>query len=111
MLTYRQVGHLDCTATFPDGNGSLTCTDRITCHNKVVIAILKVETDGKGGFFAPNKPAILFDGYIFWSQLKKKGIAPKRYVTGNENILYPKWEKGHYKGGPLSTSVWNSRTG
>lgn len=62
-------------------------------------AVQKVETGGRGGFFAPGKPAILFEGHIFWSQLKKKGIDPQKYVAGNEHILYPKWEKGHYKGG------------
>ncbi len=62
-------------------------------------AVQKVETGGRGGFFAPGKPAILFEGHIFWSQLKKRGINPEAYVQGNENILYPKWEKGHYKGG------------
>ena len=62
-------------------------------------AVQKVETGGRGGFFAPGKPAILFEGHIFWSQLKRKGIHPETHIAGNENILYPKWEKGHYKGG------------
>lgn len=46
-----------------------------------------------------GKPAILFEGHVFWQQLVKKGIDPSKYVTGNEDILYPKWETGHYKGG------------
>lgn len=62
-------------------------------------AVQEVETGGRGGFFAPGKPAILFEGHIFWSQLKKRGIDPSLIVKGNEDILYPKWEKGHYKGG------------
>ena len=62
-------------------------------------AVQEVETGGRGGFFAPGKPAILFEGHIFWSQLKKRGIDPAQHVPGNEDILYPKWEKGHYKGG------------
>lgn len=62
-------------------------------------AVQKVETGGRGGFFAPGKPAILFEGHIFWNQLKKRGIDPARHLAGNENILYPKWEKGHYQGG------------
>lgn len=62
-------------------------------------AVQEVETGGRGGFFAPGKPAILFEGHIFWSQLKKRGIDPYSVVKGNEDILYPKWEKGHYKGG------------
>ncbi|MCC8088688.1 MAG: N-acetylmuramidase family protein [Rikenellaceae bacterium] len=62
-------------------------------------AVQKVETGGRGGFFAPGKPAILFEGHIFWRELEKRSINPDRYVSGNENILYKKWEKGHYKGG------------
>lgn len=71
----------------------------LDCEPAALKAVQKVETGGKGGFFAPGKPAILFEGHIFWSQLKKKGIAPENHVAGNENILYPRWEKGHYKGG------------
>ena len=62
-------------------------------------AVAEVETGGKGGFFAPGKPAILFEGHIFWRELKKRGINPEDHVQGNENILYPKWERMHYKGG------------
>lgn len=62
-------------------------------------AVQQVETGGKGGFFAPGKPAILFEGHIFWNELKKRGIDPESHRAGNENILYPRWEKGHYKGG------------
>lgn len=47
LLTYRQTGgHLDCTAAFPGGREFLTFTDRVTCRNKAVIAVLKVEICG-----------------------------------------------------------------
>lgn len=62
-------------------------------------AVQEVETGGRGGFFAPGKPAILFEGHIFWNQLKKHGINPESHVAGNENILYPRWERKHYLGG------------
>lgn len=64
-----------------------------------VKAVQEVETGGRGGFFGVGKPAILFEGHIFWSQLKKKGKNPEDYLSGNEDILYPKWTKAHYKGG------------
>lgn len=64
-----------------------------------VKAVQEVETGGRGGFFAPDRPAILFEGHIFWNQLKKAGKNPEDYVKGNEDILYPKWTKEHYKGG------------
>lgn len=62
-------------------------------------AVKEVESGRNGGFLPSGRPAILFEGHIFWSQLKKKGINPETYVKGNENILYPKWDKSHYKSG------------
>ena len=62
------------------------------------MAVKEVESAGKG-FLAPNKPVILFEGHIFWSQLKDRGINPEDHLEGNEDILYPKWTKEHYKGG------------
>jgi len=62
-------------------------------------AVQEVETGGRGGFFAVDHPAILFEGHIFWNQLKQFGINPNDHVKGNENILYPKWTREFYKGG------------
>lgn len=64
-----------------------------------VKAVKEVETGGRGGFLSEGRPTILFEGHIFWSQLKKNGMNPESYVKGNEDILYPKWTKEHYKGG------------
>lgn len=71
----------------------------LTCELAALKAVQQVETGGRGGFFAPGKPAILFEGHIFWSQLKKRGLNPADYVTSNETILYPKWSRQYYKGG------------
>ncbi|WP_259301046.1 N-acetylmuramidase family protein [Bacteroides oleiciplenus] len=79
----------------------------LDCELDVLKAVRQVETGGRGVFFASGKPAIFFEGHIFGSQLKKRGLNPAEYVAGNENILYPKWEKGHYKGGMGSMTVWN----
>lgn len=62
-------------------------------------AVKEVESGRYGGFLASGRPVILFEGHIFWSQLKKKGINPENHVKGNEDILYPKWDKSHYKSG------------
>lgn len=62
-------------------------------------AVKEVETGSKGGFFGLDRPSILFEGHIFWNQLKKNGLDPHDYVKGNEDILYEKWTKAHYKGG------------
>lgn len=88
-----------------DNNQSLTEDDfkltaqLLDCEPAALMAIQEVETGKCGGFFELGKPAILFEGHIFWSQLKKRGIDPNKYVVGNESILYPKWSKSHYKGG------------
>jgi len=75
------------------------CAEILGVEVAAVKAVQEVETGGRGGFFAPGRPAILFEGHIFWSQLKKHGLNPEDYVKGNEDILYPKWTKSHYKGG------------
>ena len=62
-------------------------------------AVKSVESGKYGGFFMPGKPVILFEGHVFWKQLKQRGINPELHVNGNENILYPQWGKGHYAGG------------
>lgn len=62
-------------------------------------AVLEVETGSRGGFLAIGKPMILFEGHIFWRQLKNRGINPARYQKGNEDILYSKWTRAYYKGG------------
>jgi hypothetical protein len=64
----------------------------------VVKAVNEVESSGRG-FLVDGRPKILFEGHIFWSELKKRGIDPNSVVTGNEDVLYPKWTKKFYKGG------------
>lgn len=68
----------------------------------VIKAVLEVETSNKGGFISgTDKPVILFEGHIFWKQLKQRNIDPLKYATTNmySDILYPKWTKQYYKGG------------
>lgn len=64
-----------------------------------VKAVQQVETGGRGGFLALNRPYILFEGHVFWRELTKAGKKPEQYMHGNEDILYEKWTKEHYKGG------------
>lgn len=64
----------------------------------VVKAVNKIESSGRG-FLTDGRPKILFEGHIFWNQLKKRKIDPADYVAGNENVLYPKWTKKYYVGG------------
>lgn len=65
----------------------------------VVKAVNEVESSGKG-FLLDGRPRILFEGHIFWRQLKKKGIEPKVLESDRtENVLYSKWTKKFYEGG------------
>lgn len=60
-------------------------------------AVCEVESGSLGAFFASGQPTILFEGHIFWSELKKVGKDPNK-ITGNSDILFPKWTK-KYLGG------------
>lgn len=64
-----------------------------------VKAVQEVETAGRGGFFCKAKPAILFEGHIFWNELKKRCIDPNKYGKTDCDICYPKWDKKKYNGG------------
>ena len=74
----------------------------INVEPAVIKAILEVETGNRGGFI-PNtdKPVILFEGHIFWKQLKLKNINPEKYANTNmyKDIVYQKWTKQYYEGG------------
>jgi hypothetical protein len=71
----------------------------LDCEPAALKAVQRVETGGKGGFLPSGRPTILFEGHIFWQQLRTLGINPKEFASGHEDILYPKWTKAHYKGG------------
>ena len=71
----------------------------LDCEPAALKAVKKVETGDKGGFLPSGRPTILFEGHIFWQQLRTRGIDPQRFTSSNEDILYPKWTKAHYKGG------------
>ncbi|MGK6352094.1 N-acetylmuramidase domain-containing protein [Parapedobacter sp. DT-150] len=72
--------------------------DRLGLDVAVVKAVNEVESSGRG-FNADGNPKILFEGHVFWRELKDRGIDPRQYLTGNENVLYNTWTKQHYKGG------------
>lgn len=71
----------------------------LSCESACIKAVKEVETGGNSGFITLGSPTILFEGHIFWNELKKIGINPYTVVTGNEDILYPKWTKKYYLGG------------
>lgn len=71
----------------------------LDCEPESLKAVVKVETGGRDGFISPGKPIILFEGHIFWKQLKQRGIDPVKYSKSFPNIVYEKWTKKYYLGG------------
>ena len=64
-----------------------------------VKAVNEIESSGKG-FLIDGRPRILFEGHVFWRQLKKKGLEPSQFTSERtKNILYSKWTKKYYEGG------------
>lgn len=75
--------------------------DQIGVEVSLIKAIEYVESGGRNGFISPGKPCILFEGHIFWRQLKRVGIDPENVLRLSEmdDILYPKYDRTKYKGG------------
>ena len=64
-----------------------------------VKAVNEVESSGKG-FLIDGRPRILFEGHIFWKQLKLRGLDPTSFQEERlKNVLYKSWTKKHYEGG------------
>lgn len=64
----------------------------------VIRAVVEVESSGSG-LLDDGRAKILFEGHKFWHWLKQAGKNPADLVKGNEDILYEKWTRAHYKGG------------
>ncbi|MCC5938192.1 MAG: N-acetylmuramidase family protein [Lunatimonas sp.] len=64
----------------------------------VVKAVISVESSGRG-HLADGRAKILFEGHVFWRNLVKLGEDPQKHLKGNEDILFEKWTRAHYKGG------------
>lgn len=61
-------------------------------------ALARVEAVGNG-FLPDSRPKILFEGHIFWRELKKIGIDPAPFSREFPDIVFPKWTRQYYKGG------------
>jgi len=69
------------------------------CDPACLKAVQRVETGGKGGFEAPGKPQILFEGHVFYRELKALGKDVEALCKTHPNIVYKNWTKGKYLGG------------
>lgn len=71
--------------------------EKIGCEVAVVQAVHEVESKGVG-FIEDGRPVILFEGHVFWRELKKRDIDPQKYAADNQDILYPNWSSLYYSG-------------
>lgn len=60
-----------------------------------VQAVVKVESNGRG-FRRDGSLKILFEGHIFWKELKNVGLNPSNYVEGNEDIVFKSFTRRFY---------------
>ncbi|KAA1248047.1 N-acetylmuramidase family protein [Aquimarina sp. RZ0] len=64
-----------------------------------VKAVNEIESNGKG-FLIDGRPKILFEGHVFWKQLKKANLNPEDYQTEfTKNVLHPSPNRDNYVGG------------
>lgn len=74
--------------------------DNLGVDVPAVIAVARIESSG-APFIKEGYPTILFEGHIFWKELKKRGIDPYHVLDERpeaNDILFPKWVR-KYKGG------------
>jgi hypothetical protein len=64
----------------------------------LVRAVVEIESSGEG-FLPDGRPKILFEGHVFWRQLKKFEIDPQHFADLHPSIVYRTWTKKHYIGG------------
>lgn len=89
----------------------IEAAELLNCEVAAIKAVIAVETGDRGGFLLnkdvdplsqnPDEyskyPIILFEGHIFYRQLKNKGINPENFInTDTADILYKSWTKAYY---------------
>lgn len=70
---------------------------KLSVEFAALAAVTSVESAGSG--FVGGLPKILFEGHVFWRELKKRAIDPTTAPSGFGDVLYPKWTKAFYRGG------------
>jgi hypothetical protein len=76
----------------------LEAAEKYNLPVSTIHAVIEVESGGSG-FLEDGRPKILFEGHIFWRELKKVGLNSQKLMPGNEDIIYMNWTKDHYIGG------------
>ncbi|EJL74314.1 N-acetylmuramidase domain-containing protein [Chryseobacterium populi] len=99
VLLQKNSAPVNTTDKFLKESDLITFADQYRLELAAVKAVNEIESSGKG-FLINNKPKILFEGHIFWNELRKRGIDPNTYYNASsKDILYPKWTKIYYQGG------------
>ncbi|MBK1895524.1 N-acetylmuramidase domain-containing protein [Chryseobacterium paridis] len=99
VLLNKNSSPINSTDKFLKETDLIAFANQYALELAAVKAVNEVESSGKG-FLINNKPKILFEGHIFWNELKKRGIDPNNYYNASsKDILYPKWTKIYYQGG------------
>ena len=75
------------------------CAETLGVEVAALKAVVEVECSSKGGFLVDGRPRILFEGHIFWRRLALRGIDPEPLAAEHPDIIYPRWERSHYRGG------------
>lgn len=98
ILNSSNVDLREMDSRFLNEQDTINVAGQLDIELAALKAVNEVESRGRG-FNIDGTTKILFEGHIFWKQLRERGIDPKRFVSGNENVLYSKWTKIYYKGG------------
>lgn len=62
----------------------------LKCSEAAIRAVAEVESGKMGGFSAPGRPVVLFEGHWFHRYTNGK------YAESHPTICYRKWTKAHY---------------
>ena len=57
----------------------------------------EIESAGSGFSLASKRPKILFEGHLFYAEMRRKGLHLKAQLI-DPTICYPVWTKAHYIG-------------
>lgn len=74
----------------------------VGCEVACIKAVYEVEAAGRG-YLPDGRVKILFEGHRFWKILRSLGVKGKALEQASKkypNVLYQKWDKKQYKGGP-----------
>jgi hypothetical protein len=97
---------MDVTIATPSTSATSTLdfagiAEGLQIEEAAIRAVYEVAAGGRTGFLSDGRPMILFEGHLFWRELKKRGINPEDFACQKEyvDILFPKSDRTNYKGG------------